>query len=241
MNRNLNSGYGQAQAAGIPFTTGNVFFVDNASGANINAIDSLYTPLNGLVRRYATITLALAACVADHGDVIVLAPDFATALSAAELLAAETKGVAIVPAQSNKDGIVTVYTPDTAIAAASDKTIFTITGLVEVVQIIGKVGTVIETTANAALLKINPTAGADVDLCAALDITAAAAKSFLSITGTAANALVNTDSGAIVKQAVPIIVDAGVIELETAGDATGTVKWMLQYKPLETGARVFGN
>jgi len=232
-----------AQAAGIPFTTGKVFFVDADGTANINAIDGLYIPdSDGVARRFATMTAALAACVADRGDVIVTAPDFSTALSAAELLAAETKGVAIVIAQADRDGVCTAYTADTAVATTTDKTIFTVTGLVELIQIVGKVGTVIAATANASLIKINPTAGGDVDLCAALDITGAAAKSFLHITGTVGDALVNTASGAFQNQATSIIVDAGVIELETAGNATtGTVKWMCRYRPLEPGARIFGN
>ena len=237
---NLNSGYGMAQASGIPFTTGKVFFVDDSSGTNLNAIDGLYKPdSEGVLRRFSTITLALAACVVDRGDIIVTAPDFSTALSAAELLAAETKGVQIIPSNMDANGLITVHRADGALAQSADLSIFTVTGLVEVVNIIGKVGTVVATAANESLLKINPTAGADVDLCAALDITGAAAKSFLSITGTAGDDLVNTDSGAIVKQAVPIIVDAGIIELECAASSTGTVKWMVQYKPLEPGARVF--
>jgi hypothetical protein len=237
---NLNSGYGQAQASGIPFTTGKVFFVAEDGGANLQAIDDLYVPdAEGVARRFSTFTAALAACVADRGDVIVVSPNFEDALSAAELLAAETKGVRIVQANADKDGIVTVYAADTAIAGATDKSLFTVTGLVEVIEIVGKVGTVIETQANNTLLKINPTDGADVDLCAALNISAAAAKSFLSITGTAADALINTASGSFLQQASSIVVNAGVIELETAADNTGTVKWFLRYRPLEPGARVF--
>jgi len=240
MNTNLNSGYGMASASGIPFTTGKVFFVAADGDANFQGIDDLYIPdSEGVVRRYSTMTAALAACVADKGDVIITSPNFSTALSATELLAAETKGVRIVQSNADKDGIVTVYRADGVLAQTADLSIFTVTGLVEIISISGKVGTVIQTQTNASLLKINPTAGADVDLCAALDITAKAAKSWLSITGTAGDALVATPAGAIVKQAVPIIVDAGVIELECAASNSGTAKWMLQYKPLEPGARVF--
>ncbi len=237
---NLNSGYGSAQAAGIPFTTGKVFFVDNSSGANDNAINSLYIPdPDGVLRVFTTFTLALAQCVAGRGDVIVVAPDFSTALSAAELLAAETKGVAIVPANADANGVVTAYAPDTAIAGATDKSLFTVTGLIEMIQIIGKVGTVVETQANNTLLKINPTAGADVDLCAALDISAAAAKTFFTITGTVGDAMIATASGGVTMQASSLVIDAGIIELETAADNTGTAKWMIRYRPLEAGARVF--
>ena len=64
----------------------------------------------------------------------------------------------------------------------------------------------IQTQANNTLLKINPTTGADVDLCAALDITAKATQTWLSITGTAADALVATASGAIVSVATDGVV-----------------------------------
>lgn len=229
-----------AQAAGIPYTTGKVFLVDADGSANINSIDDLYIPdSEGVARRFSTMTAALAACVTSRGDVIVTAPDFSTALSAAELLVAETKGVAIVPAQADRDGVVTVYKADTAIATTADKSLFTVTGLIELIQIVGKVGTVFQTQANNTLLKINPTAGADVDLCAALDTSAAAAKTFLTITGTPANALIATASGGVAIQAASQIVDAGIIELETAANNTGTAKWMLRYRPLEAGARVF--
>jgi len=237
---NLNSGYGQAQAAGIPYTTGKVFVVATAGDANFQGINDLYTADDtSVLRRLSTFTAALALCVADRGDVIVVSPAFEAALTATELLAAETKGVRIVQSNADKDGVVTAYAPDTAIAAASDKSLFTVTGLVELIEIVGKVGTVIETQANATLLKINPTAGADVDLCAALDISAAAAASFMTITGTVGDALINTASGAVTMQASSLVVDAGVIELETAADNTGTIKWFVRYRPLEPGARVF--
>jgi hypothetical protein len=109
---------------------------------------------------------------------------------------------------------------------------------VEIVQILGVVTTVIQTQANNTLLKINPTVGADVDLCAALDISADAVGSVYSITGTLSDALINTVSGAAIKQANPVIVEAGVIELECAASNTGSVKWIVQYKPVDQGAKI---
>lgn len=237
---NINSGYGAMQMAGVPFTSGKIFMVADTTDPNYDVLTQLFKVDNeGVVRLHLTFTLALAECEVGKGDVIVVSPTFATALTATELLAAETKGVRIVQSNADKNGIVSVYKPDTAIAAASDKNLFTVTGLVEIVQIIGKVGTVIQTQANNTLLKINPTDGADVDLCSVLDISAAAAKSFMSITGTLANALINTPSGAVASQASSIIVNAGVIELETAADNTGTIKWLCRYRPIEAGARIF--
>ena len=237
--KNLNSGYGMAQVSGIPYTTGNVFVVAADGDANFQSIDELYRPDEGVAHRYSTMTTALAACTADKGDVIVTSPNFETALTVTELLAAETKGVRIVQANADPNGIVTVHRADGALAQSGDLSLFTITGLVEIVNIIGKVGTVIQTQANNTLLKINPTDGADVDICAALNISADAAKSFYSITGTASDALINTASGSFTKQATPVIANAGVLELECAASNTGTIKWIIQYQPLEPGARVF--
>lgn len=237
---NINSGYGAMQMAGVPFTSGKIFMVVDTTDPNYDILTQLFKVDNeGVVRLHLTFTLALAECEAGKGDVIVVSPTFETALTSTELLAAETKGVRIVQSNADKDGIVSVYKPDTAIATTDDKNLFTVTGLVEIVQIIGKVGTVIQTQANNTLLKINPTNGADVDLCAALSITAKAAKSFMTITGTFANAMINTVSGAVPMQASSIIVNAGVIELETAANSTGSIKWLCRYRPIEAGARIF--
>jgi len=238
MSENLNVGYGGQKK--VPMIAGKVFMVATSSQAGYDLLTQIFKgDSEGKDRIFTTFALALAACTADRGDSIYVHPGFATAMSAAELLLAETKGVTIIQAGLGEDGLYTAYAADTAIAGASDKSLFTVTGLVELVQIVGKVGTVIETQDNNTLLKINPTAGADVDLCAALNISADAASSFMTITGTVGDAMVNTPSGAMQAQATSIIVDAGVIELETAADNTGTIKWFVKYRPLEAGARIF--
>jgi len=238
MSENINSGFGAIKKT--PFIAGKVFVVATGGLAGYDNLAGIFKiDPEGDDRIFTTFALALAECVADRGDSIYVHPGFTTAVSAAELLIAETKGVTIIQAGLNNDGIYTAYKADTAIAGATDKSLFTVTGLVEVIQIVGKVGTVVETQANDALLKINPTVGADVDLCAATELSAAAANSFLSITGTFANDLQITASGAFVGQAAPTIIDAGIIELETAADNTGTAKWFVKYRPLEAGARIF--
>lgn len=121
---------------------------------------------------------------------------------------------------------------------AGDLGLFTVVGNVEVVRIVGEVTTVIETQANATLLKVNPTTGADVDLCAALDITADAVGTLYNITGTLADAMVATTSGAVIDQVTPIVVADGIIELECAAENTGSVKWTLHYVPLDANSYV---
>ena len=99
----------------------------------------------------------------------------------------------------------------------------------------GEVTTAIETQANNTKLKLNPTTGSDVDLCAVLDITADAVKTQYVCTGTLANALVST-IGVALLQATPWILDVGDIELDCAASNTGQVKWFITYSPLDGGA-----
>lgn len=133
---------------------------------------------------------------------------------------------------------VKVERDDEAIATTSDKPLFTVsTGRVLLVALVGVVGTVIQTQANTALVKFNPTTGSDVDLCAGVDITATAANTNLTITGDVTDNLVTSDSvtGNPVLTA-PLVLPPGDIELETSADSTGTVQWTAVYVALDDGA-----
>lgn len=236
----LNNGYGLAQASNAPYTTGKLFVVADADSVGFNNIDDLYTnDREGVTRRFSTITLALAACTTGRGDVIVLAPSFTTALTAAELLAAETKGVTIMQGGKNMNGL---YFENRALAtlpATTATPYFTVTGRIKLVNIVGEVTTVVQTQACNAKLISNPTVGSDVDLCAVLDITAAAVGAQFSITGTLANAMVKTTSGAGVFQAAPLLIQPGTIDFSTSATNTGATKWKIEYIPVDPGARVF--
>lgn len=240
MAQSLSTGYGLAQASNAPFTTGKIFVVVGSSDSNYSDIGLLYRPdTDGNARTFANITNALAACVAGRGDVVILAPGFTTALTAAELLAAETKGVAMVQAGKNVNGIYFEHRATAALPATTASPIFTVTGRIKLISIIGEVTTVIQTQACNTKLIANPTTGADVDLCAVLDITAAAVGAQFTITGTLANAMVKTTSGAGVFQAAPLLIQPGTIDLSTAATNTGSVKWRIEYVPVDAGARVF--
>jgi hypothetical protein len=116
--------------------------------------------------------------------------------------------------------------------------LFTVTGKIMIVDIIGEITTVIETKANDTKLIANPTVGADVDLCAVLNISADAVGSHYNITGTLANALVNVPGGAGVGQADRVIVHEGTIDLSCAASNTGAIKWTLHWIPIEEDADV---
>lgn len=126
----------------------------------------------------------------------------------------------------------TATLPQTAASA-----LFTITGgRIMLVAIIGEVTTVIQTQANNTKLVFNPTAaGASTDLCAVLSTTALAVGTLLSITGTLATAM---QSGVLMtlRQATPLILSEGTIDLDCAASNTGSVKWDLFYVPLSDDA-----
>jgi hypothetical protein len=121
--------------------------------------------------------------------------------------------------------------------------LFTVAGgMVKVLGILGEVTTVIENQTNNTNLEFNPAAAtlADSDLCATLDISADVVGTLYTITGTAANAMV--DSGTtgflIHTLAQPLYMSEGAIELHCSASNTGSVKWSIWYVPLEEGAYV---
>lgn len=116
---------------------------------------------------------------------------------------------------------------------------FTVTGgKVLITQIVGEVTTEIQAQANNIKLIANPTVGADVDLCAIVDINADAVGTIYNITGTLSDAMIATTSGAVQAQLAAIIVAAGSIDLYCSASNTGATKWTLHYIPLDSGATV---
>jgi hypothetical protein len=119
--------------------------------------------------------------------------------------------------------------------AAAVQSLFTVTGVVEIKTIYGVVGTVIGSVANATKLQAKATGQTAVDLCATLDINALAAGKIFTITGVLATAA--TAGFAAVRQTTPLIVQAGTIDLNCAGNSvTGTMRWVVYYIPLEIGS-----
>ena len=240
MNYNLSTGYWLAQASNVPFTTWKIFIVSSSTWVNIANIDSLYRPDSEWVaRRFANITDALAQCVSTRWDVIILAPDYTTALTAAELLAAEVAWVTIVQAGKNMDWRWFATKATAALPATALWVLFTVTWRIRLLSIIWEVTTIIQTQACNAKLVANPTVWADVDICADLDITAAAVWAQLSITWTFANAMVKTISWAWVFQAASVLILPWSIDLNTSATNTWSVKWRVEYQPIDPWARVF--
>lgn len=117
--------------------------------------------------------------------------------------------------------------------------LFTVSGgRVLVAQIVGEVTTVIQTLLNNTKLVSNPTVGADLDLCAVLDITADAVGTLYGITGVFADALQGAGPGALRGQLNGIVLPIGSLALNCSASATGQVKWSAFYVPLDLGAQM---
>ena len=125
-----------------------------------------------------------------------------------------------------------------ALAQTGQLSLFTVSGRIKLLNIIGEITTVVQTQANNTKLTSYGTVGAAVDMCGVLNISAAAAGGFFYITGTLANAMVKVVSSAGIGQAAPLIIEDGIIKLDCAANNTGKVKWHLLYEPLTSGASV---
>lgn len=108
-------------------------------------------------------------------------------------------------------------------------------GRILLLGIVGEVTTVIQTQPNNAKLVCNPTVGANLDICADLDITDDPVGLLYGITGTFANPLIGSGT------AVPwpqrrVVLPPGTLDLSCAATSTGSVKWDLYWVPLDDGA-----
>ena len=240
---NQNASYGRAifqQATGK--TAGKTFYVSSASGANINNLQQLFTPDDtgvNPIRLFTSITLALAECVAGRWDIILVAPDYTTAPTDTELGSAGTKWVLIEYMNQKASNDQLAVTSNLALPASTTGTIFNVTGVCEVIAIFGIVTTVIQTqTCNFKLSTVSHSA--TTDICANLDITAAAVADRFSITGTFANAMIKTAKWVpVARQATSIIVQEGTIIGTTSATNTGNVRRHVLYRPLTPWARIY--
>lgn len=235
------SGYGNHQVSTLfATTTGKTFIVATASsGNNYDRLSQIYKPdPDGVNRLHTTPTLALAQCVAGRGDVVYIDPSYTTALSAAELLAAETKGVNVLySGYMLPTGQMFANRATGTLPASTQSALFTVTGDIILDDIKGIVTTIVQTQANNAKLVVKKSS-TNTDICAVLDITAAAVGARLSITGTYANAMIKTLVGVpLAPQATGVFIEGGsTIELNCSATNTGSVKWLAKYRPQGPGA-----
>ncbi len=218
---------------------GKVFYVSDTAGVNWNSLNVSFSNISAV---FSSVTLALAATTAGEGDVIVLATDYTTAMTAADLVTAQTNGVSIVQAGKNIFG---QWFADRATANTPQSTnavLFTVTGRVKLKSLIGTVTTAIADTAQSFTVYARDASDAtlgSISLAAATSIRNLVTNGMISLTGTLANSLV-TSKIAAVFQAAPITLAKGSqIKLLSTASIAGKVQWHAQYEPLDPGARMF--
>lgn len=103
MNPNINTGVGQLMGNSLVDqtavdSTGRFFIVSGSSEANANEIRAMYGNgyPDGTPVVFTTLTLALAACLANRGDVIFIAPGHTETLVGAAAVAIATAGISII-------------------------------------------------------------------------------------------------------------------------------------------------
>lgn len=139
----------------------------------------------------------------------------------------------------------TKFATKTSTSHLTSGDLFTFTGSIGIVSILGRVTTALEAaTAQNCKLTITPDALSACDICANKDIgtTALAAGSLITITGTFADALVATTGvGCAVSQASMItatcVTDGHIsVVFGTSGSLDGVIVWELFWTPLTPGA-----
>lgn len=128
--------------------------------------------------------------------------------------------------------------PAATLPQSTQGALFTVAGgRVAVLGLIGTVTTAIQNQANNTKLVANPTAGVDVDLCAALSIADDGVGLLYGITGVPGDALVGAGGAAPFAQR-PVVVAPGTIDLNCAASNTGAIAWSIWYVPIDEGATV---
>ena len=123
--------------------------------------------------------------------------------------------------------------------------IFTITGgPILVTALVGEITTAVSANACNMKLVMDPTNGADTDMCAVLDLNALTQYSWIYLDGTIANAAVNAVPGTAlplgIGMDIPLVLPPGTIDMNLANSdpTTGAITWYMRYKPLKTGVVV---
>lgn len=144
-------------------------------------------------------------------------------------------GLDLMPPAFN--GMASYHAP-TNLPQTGVKAIFQVSAAVRLLHLVARVTTVLGATATNAKWVMNPTVGADVDLCAVVAVANAAVGSILTITGTLANAMIVSASGVVQYQANSIILPAGNIEFSCSANNTGQLEFFVHYLPIVDGALI---
>jgi hypothetical protein len=223
----------------LPFTTGKVFFLVNASEFAAAEFLNRYTnDTDGVARVYTTWASVISAVQANTDyDAVIVSPLFTTPPTKAQQLQLDAAGCVTLQAGQNLPDGSYIAATATAFSLASQTTtgMFAITGRVEVFNLLGEVATATGATVTAKFTNL-PTVGSTTDACATGDISGLAVGANISITGTLANKIQTTTQSVYLRQAAPLILTAGTLQFIASQTTTGNVKARIHYKPLDPGA-----
>jgi hypothetical protein len=135
----------------------------------------------------------------------------------------------------------TKFATKTSTSHLTSADLFTFTGSIGIVSILGRVETAVEDAANNCNLYVTPDALAETHICAVKDINGLHAGTLLTITGTLADAMIGTtEVGCAVSQASMItctcVTDGHIGVTYGTADKDGVIVWELLWIPLTPGA-----
>ena len=121
------------------------------------------------------------------------------------------------------------------LAQTGNLTLFNVTGRVILTGLVGEVTTVVQSQADAIKLQTVSTTGTiTTDLCATVDVNAAAVGNLFGFTTAGTAAVI----GSSVPQPNETIIQTGVIRMNAAASNSGQMKFTLTYIPLDDGSSV---
>ena len=134
-----------------------------------------------------------------------------------------------------------------SVASVTTANLFTISGgPVRILTLAGYVTTGIQVSANETKIQFTPTGGAANDVCAVVDVTGIAARTWLSTplydaahalqVGTSAAGWVSSQVSG--KESASGIFFTGTLSMNCSATTTGAITWYIEYEPLAPGAAV---
>ena len=140
----------------------------------------------------------------------------------------------------------TVKTGAQVVTGGTVANIFTITGgPIQVMSLTGEFTTAV-TSGGASTLKLtmDPTAGADTDMCTAVDLQSVIVNTWAYITGAIGGAIVYAEPGTALPLgcSTRLELPPGTIDMTMSNNTptVGAITWYLRYKPLASGVTVTG-
>ncbi len=203
------------------------------SGANSIVVTALGTNGSTVTDSATTVLGAIGANNADNAFASTSVADNADGSVLERLEHVQVKTDVILPGVKN--------VTKTSTSALTTGTLFNWAGSIQILSIIGRVTTVIETAATTCKLGIQADALTIQDMCATLDLNAFAVGTMLGITGTYADAMTGTTAVPTRAPMTPInatCITSGIIKVTYGAASTGVIVWELLWVPLNAAGTV---